>query len=31
MSPRRKHNMLRYYERVTFGTSKVPVDLGEAS
>ena len=26
-----KYNMLRYYERVTFGTSAVPVDLGDAS
>jgi DNA-binding response OmpR family regulator len=25
-----KHNMLRYYERFTFGKSNVPVDLGEA-
>lgn len=24
-----KHNMTRYYERFTFGSSKVPVDLGE--
>ncbi len=24
-----KHNMTRYYERFTFGRSKVPIDLGE--
>jgi lipoprotein NlpI len=24
-----KHNMLRYYERFTFGKSDVPVDTGE--
>ena len=24
-----EHNMLRYYERFTFGRSDVPVDLGE--
>jgi DNA-binding response OmpR family regulator len=24
-----KHNMLRYYERFTFGKSEVPVDIGE--
>ena len=24
-----KHNMTRYYERFTFGASKVPVDTGD--